>query len=174
MKFAIIVACAENDVIGYKGDMPWKKLTSDLRFFKETTMGHWCILGRKTYNALGNKVLPGRKFIIITRDKTFEAHDSLVVHTLSDALTHPVLQEEEEVMVLGGGEIYRQALPYCHRIYLTRIHVTFHGDTFFPDPDPAQWELINADKRYMDEKNPYNHTFMLYERIPETLEQNKQ
>ena len=170
MRLAIIVACAENDVIGHNGDMPWKKLPSDLRFFKETTMGHWCILGRKTYNALGNKVLPGMKFIIITRDQQFKADDSIVVHSVQDALNHTVLKDEQEVMVLGGGEIYRQALPYCQRIYLTRIHETFEGDTFFPQPDPDEWVLTDSDERLMDEKNPYDHTFMVYERKPDILE----
>ena len=83
--FSIIVAVDLNNVIGLNGDMPWLKLRSDLKYFKEKTSGHWCILGRKTYNALGNKVLPGRKFIIVTRDTNFIAEDSLVVHSLNEA-----------------------------------------------------------------------------------------
>lgn len=161
--FSIIVAAAENDVIGMHGDMPWLKLPSDLKFFKQKTSGHWCILGRKTYNALGNKALPGRNFIIVTRDRSFTAEDSVVVHTLEDAIHHPALQDQEEVFILGGGDIYRQAMPFTGRIYLTRIHATFEGDTWFPVPD-GQWELVNKDVRMKDEKNPYDHDFLTYEK----------
>lgn len=161
--FSIIVAVSENNVIGLKGDMPWKKLPADLKFFKEKTSGHWCILGRKTYNALGNKVLPGRKFIIVTRDSDFISEDSLVVHSLSEAKDHPVLNSEEEVFVLGGGNIYTQSYSFVNRIYLTRIHASFEGDTFFPVPGD-EWKLVSEDKRKADEKNPYDHDFLVYER----------
>lgn len=170
MRLSIIVAVSENGVIGSDGDMPWKKLPSDLKYFKEKTTGHWCLLGRKTYEALGNKVLPGRKFIIITRDHQFISSDSMVVHTLSDAITHPEIQQEEEVFVLGGGEIYRQILPYCHYIYLTRIHAGFEGDTYFEEPDLSNWFILSSDDRKADEKNPYDHTFLIYERKPEFFE----
>jgi len=163
--FSIIVAAAENDVIGLHGDMPWLKLSSDLKYFKEKTMGHWCILGRKTYAALGNKVLPGRKFIVITRDREFHSNDSLIVHDVQEALVREEIQQEAEVFILGGGEIYRQAMPFVHRIYLTRIHASFEGDTFFPTPD-ADWQLVSIDSREQDAKNPYPHDFLLYEKKP--------
>jgi dihydrofolate reductase len=170
MRLSIIVAVSENGVIGNEGDMPWKKLPSDLKYFKEKTTGHWCLLGRKTYEALGNKVLPGRQFIIITRDQQFISADSLVVHSLSDAINHPLIQHEEEVFVLGGGEVYRQILPYCHYIYLTRIHANFDGDTHFEEPDLSNWFILSSDEREADEKNPYDHTFLIYERKPEFFE----
>lgn len=162
--FSIIVAAAENEVIGMHGDMPWLKLSSDLKYFRQKTTGHWCILGRKTYNALGNKVLPGRKFIIVTRDRSFTSADSIVVHTLEDALQHPDIQAEEEVFILGGGDIYRQAMPFVHRVYLTRIHASFEGDTWFRTPG-AGWALTHIDARTKDEKNPYDHDFLTYEKI---------
>ena len=161
--FSIIVAVAENNIIGLKGDMPWLKLKSDLKYFKQKTTGHWCILGRKTYNALGNKVLPGRKFIIVTRDTDFIAEDSLVVHALDAAKNHVVLEDEEEVFVLGGGDIYKQSMHFVNRIYLTRIHATFEGDTQFHELGP-EWNLVAEDKRYIDEVNPYDHDFLIYEK----------
>ncbi len=163
-KFSIIVAAAENEVIGMHGDMPWLKLPSDLKFFKEKTSGHYCILGRKTYNALGNKALPNRHFIIVTRDTQFTASDSMVVNTLENALQHPAIQDQEEVFILGGGDIYRQALPYVDRIYLTRIHAEFEGDTWFRTPGEG-WQLVSKDVRFKDEKNPYDHDFLTYEKI---------
>lgn len=164
MIFSIIVATAENNVIGFKGDMPWPKMKGDLKWFKEKTMGNWCILGRKSYNALGNKVLPGRKFIVITRDKNFISEDSLVVHDLQEAMHHPVLKDEKEVMVLGGGEIYKQALPLIHKIYLTKIHAAYTGDTFFPELKTSDWILASAEDHPADEKNPHTYTFLIYER----------
>jgi len=164
MSFSIIVAAAENGIIGKNGDMPWKKLPSDLKFFKTATSGHWCILGRKTYNALGNKVLPNRKFIIITRDSNFKSSDSLVVGSLLEALQHPELNNEGEVFIIGGGEIYNQAQPYCSKIYLTKIHETFEGDTSFTIDQPDDWVISEERKVLRSEKNPYDHTFVTYVR----------
>ncbi|MBK6730479.1 MAG: dihydrofolate reductase [Bacteroidetes bacterium] len=164
MIFSIIVAADSNGVIGFNGEMPWKKLTADLQFFKNTTMHHWCILGRKTYNALGNKVLPERKFIIVTRDNSFKASDSLIVHSIETAMHLDVIKNEEEVFILGGGEIYKQALPMVNRIYLTRIHDTFEGDTYFLIPDPENWEMISRSDYSKDEKNPYNYSFLVFDR----------
>ncbi|MFN0275899.1 MAG: dihydrofolate reductase [Chitinophagales bacterium] len=164
MKFSIIVAASENHVIGYKGDMPWPKMKGDLKWFKEKTMGKWCILGRKSYNSLGNKVLPGRKFIIVTRDKGFVSEDSIVVNDVQDAMQHPVLKEETEVMVLGGGEIYKQVLHFVNRIYLTKIHAHYDGDTFFPELKTDEWILASAQEHPADEKNPHAYSFLIYEK----------
>ena len=161
--FSIIVAASENEVIGMQGDMPWLKLTSDLKYFKEKTSGHWCILGRKTYNALGNKVLPNRKFIIVTRDRNFKSDDSIVVHDLNEARHHPLIQQEEEVFILGGGDIYRQAMSFVDRIYLTRIHASFECDTYFATAGEG-CHLASKDVRTIDEKNPYDHDFLVYEK----------
>lgn len=164
MIFSVIVAADSNGVIGLNGEMPWKKLTADLQFFKNTTMHHWCILGRKTYNALGNKVLHGRKFIIVTRDNSFKASDSLIAHSIQSAMHLDVIKNEEEVFILGGGEIYKQALPMVNRIYLTRIHATFEGDTYFLIPDPENWEMTSRSDYSTDEKNPYNYSFLVFDR----------
>lgn len=163
MIFSIIVAASENNVIGLHGDMPWDKMQADLKFFKQKTTGKYCILGRKSYNALGNKTLPGRKFIVITRDKNFTSEDSIVTHSVKEAMEHPALNNEEEVMILGGGEIYEQALPFTDRIYLTRIHAEFSGDTFFTVPDQS-WELKSRDEHPADGKNPHAYDFLIYEK----------
>jgi len=164
MIFSMIVATAENHVIGYRGSMPWPKMRGDLKWFKEKTAGKWCILGRKSYNSLGNKVLPGRKFIIVTRDHDFISEDSVVVNTLEQALHHIVLKDEAEVMILGGGEIYKQALPFVQRVYLTRIHAQYTGDTFFPAIFEDAWELVFQEEHSSDENNPHDYTFLIYER----------
>ncbi|MEZ5013775.1 MAG: dihydrofolate reductase [Chitinophagales bacterium] len=164
MILSAIVAVAQNNVIGMQGDMPWPKMSADLKYFKEKTFGKWCILGRKTYNALGNKVLPGINFIIITRDTNFRSADSLVVHSLQEAIDHPAIWQEEEVMVLGGGEIYKQAMPLLDRVYCTRIGASFAGDTYFPDIDANNWELALADAHTADDKNPLDYTFLIFNR----------
>ncbi len=164
MILSAIVAVAHNNVIGLNGEMPWKKMRADLKFFKQKTTGKWCILGRKSYNALGNKVLPDRKFIVITRDKNFVSNDSVVVHDLESALNYPEIQSEEEVMVLGGGEIYKQALSSLNKIYLTQIHATFEGDAFFPEILNQNWLLGSADYHTSDEKNPHPYTFLVFDR----------
>ena len=163
MIFSMIVAVSENDVIGLQGDMPWQKLPADLKYFKEKTTGHWCILGRKTYDALGNKVLPGRKFIIVTRDENFHSADSIVVHSLGEAMRRHELQNEHEIFILGGGEIFTQLMEITNRIYLTRIHASFDGDAFFPQVS-EEWKEISHSKHKKDEKNPYDYDFLIYER----------
>lgn len=165
MIFSIIVAADAKGVIGLHGEMPWKKLSADLKFFKQTTLGHWCILGRKTYNALGNAVLPGRQFIVVTRDTSFKSSDSLVTHSLESAMQMDVIANEQEVFILGGGEIYRQAFPYVSKIYLTRIHDSFNGDTHFFIPDPENWKLTSRRDFPQDEKNPYRYSFLVFEKI---------
>jgi|CXWK01.1.fsa_nt_gi dihydrofolate reductase len=164
MIFSIIVAADSNGAIGLNGEMPWKKLTADLQFFKNTTMHHWCILGRKTYNALGNRALPGRKFIVVTRDNTFTAADSIIANSIVSAMNMNEIKNEEEVFILGGGEIYKQAIPMVNRIYLTRIHSTFEGDTYFFIPDPENWEVVSRMDYEQDEKNPYKYSFIVFDK----------
>ncbi len=164
MIYSAIVAVADNNVIGYKGDMPWGKMRSDLKYFKQNTIGKWCILGRKSYNALGNKVLPGRKFIVVTRDKDFVAEDSIVVHDIKNAIDHPLLKGEQEVMILGGGEIYKLAMEYTDRVHFTKIHASFEGDTFFPELEKDKWILSSADHHEADENNPHPYTFLVFDR----------
>ena len=134
MRLSLIVAMAANQVIGLEGGMPWH-LPGDLRFFKRTTMGHPVVMGRKTYQAIGG-ALPGRANIVVSRNKKFTAADADVVHDLAAALTRAKALAEiagsDEIFVIGGAEIYAQALDQADRIYMTEVEGDFPGDAFFP------------------------------------------
>ncbi|MBT3809950.1 MAG: dihydrofolate reductase [Rhodospirillaceae bacterium] len=135
VRISLIVAVAENGVIGRDGDLPWR-IPADLKFFKETTTGHPIVMGRKTHQSIG-RALPGRKNIVITRDPDFAGEDIAVVGDLEAALA--AAGDADEVMVIGGAQIYELALPRAHRIYLTEVHVAADGETRFPDLDRASW-----------------------------------
>lgn len=132
-KVSIIVAIAgKKRVIGKKGGLPWY-IPQELKRFKEITMGHPIIMGRKTHESIG-KALPGRTNIVITSDPNYTALECIIVHSLEEALRLASLtQGHEEIFIIGGGEIYRQALPKADKLYLTKIEAEIGGDTFFPD-----------------------------------------
>jgi len=132
---SIIVAAAQNNAIGGNNDLLWR-IPEDLKRFKALTMGKMCIMGRKTFESIG-KALPGRRFVIISRDLAYKAEGCVVVSSLVQALALGV--DEEELMILGGGEIYRQALPFTDKVYLTRVMSDFAGDTFFPELPAKEW-----------------------------------
>lgn len=155
---SIIVAAAENNAIGKDNKLLWR-LPDDLKFFKQTTSGHPVIMGRKTYESLG-KPLANRHNIIITRQPDYHAEGTEVVNSLRDALA--LCQDEQEVFIVGGAEIYRQALPVTDKIYLTRVHAALDGDTFFPVLDNHIWQLVSKDSRMADEKHPYSYSFLIY------------
>ena len=138
-------------------------MPADLKRFKELTMGHTMIMGRKTFESIG-KPLPGRKTIVITRNKQYDAKGCEVATDLKEAICK--VKDEPEVFVVGGGEIYRQVinLHYTRRIYITRIYANFEGDSFFPDINPEKWELVERDDQQTDEKNNYPYTFLTYKR----------
>ena len=160
MIVSLIAAAAENNVIGKDNDLIWH-LPEDLKHFKRTTSGHTVISGRKTYESYG-KPLPKRKNIIITRDSNYEAEGCIVVHSLEEALE--LVKEEEEVFIIGGGEIYRQALPVADRIYLTRVHAKPEGDACFPEFSSENWEEKKRREFPADEKHDYAFTIIWYER----------
>lgn len=155
-----IVAAAENNAIGKDNQLLWH-LPNDLRFFKRTTTGHTIIMGRKTYESVG-KPLPNRRNIIVTRQTEYAAEGAEVVHSLMAALER--CAGEEEVFVVGGAEIYQQALPILNRIYLTRVHVALPGDSFFPELDEQAWRLMAKDSHPADDRHAYGYTFEVYER----------
>jgi len=157
---SIIVAAAENNVIGKNNDLIWH-LPRDLKHFKETTTGHYIIQGRKTYESYG-KPLPNRTNVIITRDKNYKAEGCIVVHSLEDAIKEA--QVDSEPFIIGGGKIYEQALPMVDRIYLTRIHEKFEGDTFFPELDMNDWDVVDESYFAADEKNKYPFTIFTLDR----------
>ncbi|MEC3881771.1 dihydrofolate reductase [Parapedobacter sp. 10938] len=154
-----IVAAAENNAIGKDNQLLWH-LPNDLRFFKRTTTGHTIIMGRKTYESVG-KPLPNRRNIIITRQAGYTAEGAEVVHSLAAALES--CAGEDEVFIVGGAEIYQQALPVVNRIYLTRVHVTLPGDSFFPELDKQRWRLVSEDHHAADDRHAYGYTFEIYE-----------
>lgn len=166
MKVAAIVACSKNRAIGRDNQIPWY-LPADLRYFKQTTSGHAILMGRKTYESIG-RPLPKRTNIIITRQKDYQAEGCEVYHSLLDGVVAAQKMGEEELFIIGGGEIYRQALPVCHRIYYTEVELEIPDATvFFPELPKAKWELISAETHQKDEKNPHNYTFKCYERKEE-------
>lgn len=155
-----IVAAAENNAIGKDNQLLWH-LPNDLRFFKRITTGHTVIMGRKTYESVG-KPLPNRRNIIITRQATYAAEGAEVVHSLTAALDN--CAGEPEVFVVGGAEIYKEALAIIDRVYLTRVHIALPGDSFFPELDEQAWRLVSEESHPADERHAYRYTFQIYER----------
>lgn len=161
MIISLVAAAAENNIIGKENALPWR-LPADLKFFKNLTMGHTMIMGRKTFQSVG-KPLPGRKTIIITRDRSFAAEGCIVLGSLSEAFEY--CKNEEEIFVVGGAEIYHQSLPLSDKIYLTRVHGIFAGDTYFPEIPPNEWKELSREEFRADEKNIYPYSFIQYTRI---------
>lgn len=157
---SIIVAVAENNVIGKDNDLIWH-LPRDLKHFKETTTGHYVIQGRKTFESCG-KPLPNRTNVIITRDNNYKAEGCIVVHSLEDAIKEA--KDDSEAFIIGGGKIYEQAMSLVDRIYLTRVHHSFEGDTFFPEINMEEWIEIDRRDFEPDEKNKYSFTILTLDR----------
>lgn len=160
MQISIIAALANNRVIGYQNQLPWH-LPADLRHFKELTLGKPIIMGRKTFESIG-KPLPGRKNIVVTRDQGYQADGCVVAHSLPEALAQA--GAASEVMIIGGTELFAQALPLAHCLYLTFIRADFTGDVFFPLWDAAEWEETERQDFGADEKNKYSYSFINYSR----------
>lgn len=155
---SIIVAKAENNVIGKDNDLIWY-MPHDLKHFRSTTMGHYIIMGRKTFEAT-KKPLPGRTSIVITRNKDYKAEGCIVVSNIEEAFKLGEENKQEEVFILGGGEIYKQAIELADKIYLTEIKETFDGDTYFPEIDYSVWKEIKREEFKADEKNPHDYAFV--------------
>ncbi len=155
----LVAAAAENNALGKEGDLLWH-LPDDFKHFKNLTSGHYIIMGRKTFETFP-KPLPNRKHLIITRNVNYEAPDDcIVVNSIEAALK--LSQAQEEVFVIGGGEIYREALPFADKIELTRVHHTFEADAFFPELDLAVWKLLSEVMHPADEKHQYSFTFQTW------------
>ena len=161
MKISIIVAMAANGVIGRDNQLPWH-LPADLKHFKQTTMGKPILMGRKTWESIG-RPLPGRTNIVITRDSTYTAAGCEVVNSIDAAIA--AAGEQDEVMVIGGAELYRQILPDTDTIYLTRIHEALAGDTRFPEIHNTEWHQVERVDHEADEKNTHNYSFIRLDRV---------
>lgn len=161
MTISMIAAVAENGIIGKDNDLIWH-LPADLQHFKNTTKGHHVIMGRKTYESM-NKPLPHRTNIIVTRQADYRVDGAIVVGSLGAALKE--VWNDEEPFIVGGAEIYRQGMELADRIYITRIHEEFDGDTKFPEISSSVWKVVKKEFRPKDERNAYDMTFITYERL---------
>jgi dihydrofolate reductase len=163
MKLSIIVAIGKNNEIG-KGNELLCRLPTDLKHFKEITSGHPVVMGRKTFDSLPKGPLPNRRNIVISRSKDLKIEGAEVYASLDHALIK--LIDEIEVFIIGGAQIYAQALPVADRLYLTKIHAGFpEADAFFPEIDRKAWRELSRETFPPDEKNPYSFSFLEYERI---------
>ncbi|MFU0503177.1 dihydrofolate reductase [Pseudaminobacter sp. NGMCC 1.201702] len=168
-KLAIVVAIAENGVIGREGGLPWR-LSSDLKRFKADTMGKPIIMGRKTWESIG-RPLPGRISIVVTRDKSFRAEGAEVVNSFEDAVAlarirAQDLPDADEICIIGGGEIYRQALPLTDKLYVTHVLASVDGDTRFPEIDPEIWRMVRTFDVPVGKNDSLATRYTVYERRP--------
>jgi dihydrofolate reductase len=154
----LIAAAAENNALGKDNDLLWH-LPNDFKRFKEITSGHYIIMGRKTFESFP-KPLPNRTHIIITRQKEYLVEGCLVVHSLEEALE--IAPQNEEVFIIGGAQIYEQALPFADKIDLTRVHTSLDADAFFPEFNTSEWNLVFSEKHFKDEKHQFDYTFETY------------
>jgi dihydrofolate reductase len=163
---AVIVAVADNGVIGRDNTLPWH-LPGDLQYFKRVTMGKPIIMGRKTFDSIG-RPLPGRANIVISRDRGYRAEGASVVSSLDAALglAEGLAGREgaAEIVVIGGAEIYRLAMPRASRLYITEVHARVEGDAWLPPIDWGQWREASRERHAASGKNPYDFSFVVYER----------
>ena len=163
MVISLIVAVAENNVIGKNNNLPWH-LPTDMKYFRDVTMGHCVIMGRKNYDSIPLKYRPleGRTNIVVTRQKDFKADKCILVNSIQDALNEAKKKNEVEVFVIGGADIYSQTIDMADKLYVTHIHHTFDGDAFFPKIDSQRWKLTNKEDMKPDEKNKFSFSFCVY------------
>lgn len=159
---SLIWAMDENRVIGKENQLPWH-LPEDLKFFKRTTMGHPIAMGRKTHESIG-RPLPGRENIIITRSLDYKSEDCTVLHSIDEFISYSKGLIANEIFVIGGAEVFHSVFPYADKLYITKIHHTFDGDTYFPEIDMSGWRQTFSEPGIKDENNPYDYEFFIFER----------
>lgn len=166
MRISLIWAMAENRTIGRNNKLPWH-LPNDLKYFKQLTTGKAVIMGRKTYESIG-RPLPNRTNIVITRDADYTAEGVNVVTSLDQAIelaeASSLVNASDEVIVMGGAEIYNLCLPRADRLYITFVHAEVHGDAFFPEFDLSQFTEIGRESFSADDANPYNYSFAVFDK----------
>lgn len=163
MQVSIIAAIDRNQLIGRDGELPWR-LPADLKYFKRMTIGKPIVMGRRTWQSL-DRPLPGRPNIVLTRNAEYKPDGAIVVRDLDQALA--VFSDAPELMIIGGGQLYRSALPIANRLYLTRIDDEFEGDAWFPRIDWPDWNLVSEQSHPSDEINRMNYNFQVYQRQTE-------
>ena len=156
---SFVVAMDQARLIGQNNQLPWH-LPNDLKYFRELTTGHTVVMGRKTFESIG-KPLPHRTNVVLTTNRDYQAEGCQVIHSLEE-IGHV---GQEELFVIGGAEIFKSLLDQADRLYVTLIEETFVGDTYFPEIDPAVWEITSRKPGTVDEKNRYAHEFLVYDRI---------
>jgi dihydrofolate reductase len=162
MRVSILVAVAENGVIGRGGKLPWH-LSDDLKRFKQLTMGHTIVMGRKTWDEIG-RALPGRRSVVISRQAGYHAEGAQVVAGLEEAIEIAKAAGDNEAFVIGGGEIYELAMTRVDRLYLTRVHAEVEGDACFPRFAESSWQLVESLPHAADAKNDHAFSFEIYQR----------
>lgn len=159
---SIMVARSDNGVIGKDNDLVWH-MPADLKYFKETTTGHYVLMGRRTYESV-NKPLPGRLNIIVTRQPDYYREGCIVVHDVEEAFALGEQHGQQELFILGGSQIYDITMDRADRIYLTEIKATFEGDSYFPEIDYDQWREVKREEHEPNEQNPHPYAFVVLER----------
>ncbi len=155
---SIIVAVAKNNVIGINNALPWH-LPEDLKRFRALTTGHHIVMGRKTYESLG-RLLPNRTTVIVTRNPYYTIEGALIAHTLQEAIK--LCQEDEEVFLIGGAELYKDALNVADKLYITEVNLVPNGDAFFPEFDKSCWEILSNEQKISDNNIIYKN--IIYQR----------
>ena len=161
MIVSLIAAMDRNRLIGNKNQLPWH-LPADLAHFKQVTMGKPIIMGRKTYESIG-RPLPGRTNIVLTRDDGYQAEGIVLASSLEQAIDR-ASEDSDEVMIIGGSNIYEQALGSSDRLYLTLVEEAFEGDAWFPEIDMGQWREVSSESHVADANNPVDYRFMIFEK----------
>jgi len=156
---SLIVAMDRNRVIGHQGKVPWR-LPADLKRFRALTMGHHILMGRKTWESI-SRPLPGRTNVVVTRNRAYSAAGATVAPSLHAALE--LARDDPETFVIGGGEIYREALPLADRVYVTQVQAEYPGDTFFPELAPSEWRAATREQHAAHDGQPA-WEFAVYER----------
>jgi dihydrofolate reductase len=161
MLISIIVAIADDNVIGIENRLPWK-LPADMRWFRLHTLGKPIVMGRKTFESFGGKPLPDRTNIVVTSDTNYKPEGTLVAHSIDEALQ--LAGDADEVMIIGGDSFYRQMLPRADLFYLTQVHGKFEADAWFPEFDLNEWKELERTEYPADEANPYACSFIVLQR----------
>jgi dihydrofolate reductase len=161
---SLVVAASTNNAIGKDNKLLWH-LPNDLKFFKNVTWAMPVLMGRKTFDALGNKPLNGRINIVLTSSKFFKKEGIVLVNKIADAEFFAGENDYKELMILGGGHVYAQTIDDADKIYITRVHHVFEeADAFFPEINESKWKLVSNEDHYKDDKHAYDYSFQLWER----------
>lgn len=163
MIISAIVAMSQGRVIGRNNEIPWY-LPADFAYFKRVTLNHHIVMGRNCYESIG-RPLPKRTNIIVTRNPFYIVSGCVVVHSVDEALDLAKRNGEDEVFIIGGGEIYAQTMHLLDKIYITEVDLNTKGSVFFPEINEAEWLLTSEEKHIKDEKNEWDYTFKIYEKI---------